>query len=175
MGYNTDFSGEFTITPPLTPERVVYLQRFNETRRVARDFAKTAMRPDGVRALVGLPVGPEGAYFVGMSGVSWTTNEPDVLDYNRPPAGQPSLWCQWRPSNSGAVLAWDEGEKFYEYIAWLEYLIKHFFSRWGHVLNGDVEWTGESVDDRGCIRVRGNRGATAVGRLVYEFDDPNFL
>ena len=65
MGYSTDFFGEFEVTPTLKPEHAAYLRKFTETRRMKRDAAKTAARPDPIREAVGLPVGVEGCYFVG--------------------------------------------------------------------------------------------------------------
>ena len=59
--------------------------------------------------------------------------------------------------NDNNQLVWDEGEKFYEYIEWLEYLIENFFEPLGYVLNGQISWTGEDYDDRGIIAVVNNR------------------
>ena len=40
----------------------------------------------------------------------------------------PGIWCQWVPGpfSSGASLAWDRGEKFYNAAEWMAYLIDHF-------------------------------------------------
>lgn len=38
----------------------------------------------------------------------------------------PGIWCQWVPRAFGSVLAWDEGEKFYNAAEWMAYLIDHF-------------------------------------------------
>lgn len=53
-------------------------------------------------------------------------------------------------------MEWDQNEKFYEYVAWLRYMIDNFFSPAGHKLNGTVEFQGESFDDRGAIVVTDN-------------------
>lgn len=168
MGYTTEFMGSFTIEPPLTPAQVAYLNAFSGTRRVTRDAEKTAQRPDALREAVGLPVGPEGAYFVGEGGYAGQGGGPDIIDGNRPPKGQPGLWCQWVPSEDGTELKWDEGEKFYEYEAWLEYIIEHFMTPWGRTLNGDVEWQGEDRDDIGVLVVRDNVVTTRQGYITYE-------
>lgn len=157
MGYTTDFSGEFKLDRPLSPEHKAYLCQFMETRRMKRDAAVTETRPDPLRLAVGLPIGEEGGYFVGaegMAGQEW--NADDVLDGNTAPAGQPGLWCQWTPDDAGECIEWNGGEKFYNYVEWLEYLVQHFLSVWGYVLNGTVEWQGEDSRDIGRIVVENN-------------------
>lgn len=70
--------------------------------------------------------------------------------------GFPSFWCQWMPSEDGNSIEWDGGEKFYEYTAWLKYIIDHFLEPKGYVLNGKVKWQGEEMDDRGELTVVDN-------------------
>jgi hypothetical protein len=77
-----------------------------------------------------------------------------IIDYNQQPSGQPGLWCQW--NIVGNRLKWDGAEKFYHYVEWLEYLIEHFFKRWGYTLNGEVLWEGEWREDMGKIIVKDN-------------------
>lgn len=188
MGYHTEFGGEFTIDPRLTNEQVQYLHRFRHTCRMRRDERLAAQLPDPERIAVGLPVGHEGAYFVGGTGPFGQDSDESVVDQNTPPGtpdvpgrcsgsewqsayatfceersrriankiAQPGLWCQWAPSEDGSELAWDEGEKFYGYVEWLEYLVHHFFEPWGRKLSGEVWWRGEQDDDRGVIYVRDN-------------------
>ncbi len=55
----------FRAEPPLLPKRVAYLQRFNETRRMKRSVEALEQIPDPVSEAIGLPVGPDSAYFVG--------------------------------------------------------------------------------------------------------------
>jgi hypothetical protein len=87
MGYSTDFFGEFDVTPALTPEHSAYLTAFAGTRRVKRDEKITAAFPDPLREAVGLPVGPEGSYYVGsnVDGFRGQGDSPDILDGNTPP------------------------------------------------------------------------------------------
>ncbi|MGN6107778.1 MAG: hypothetical protein ACTHU0_21910 [Kofleriaceae bacterium] len=61
------------------------------------------------------------------------------------------------PNADGSALLWDQNEKFYEYIPWLEYLITTYLKPWGYTLNGKVTWQGEHMDDRGQITVKNNR------------------
>jgi hypothetical protein len=54
-------------------------------------------------------------------------------------------------------LVWDKGEKFYDYVSWLEYLVSHFFAIWGVELSGTVNWKGSNRGDRGSITIEGDR------------------
>lgn len=81
--------------------------------------------------------------------------------------GMPGYYCQWIPTEDGTGLAWDGNEKFYDYVEWLEYLIKTFLIPWGITCNGDVEWYGEESDDRGIIRVRNNKVKAYEATISY--------
>lgn len=169
----------------LLPEHVAYLKAFCETRRMRRDPEIAAGLPDPVRIAARLPIGPEGGYFVGSTGhmgpspQNHATDRATILEYNLPPAGQPGLWCQWKPGQSydmetrewrdeGKTITWDGGEKFYGYTEWLEYIIEHFLKVWGYALNGSVNWQGEDQEDIGLIEVKGNVIDIKHGRIVYE-------
>lgn len=157
MGYNTDFNGKFKLDRPLTPEHAAYIEAFNQSRRMKRDAKRAEELPDPVRIAAGLPIGPEGAYFVGGGGFMGQENDRSVLDHNGPPSGQPGLWCQWTTDEySHDTIEWDCGEKFYEYEEWLVYIIEHFLQPWGYVLNGEVEWRGEDWNDTGFLVVEDN-------------------
>ena len=156
MGYTTDFVGQFKIEPALKTEDIEFLQKFNDTRRMKR---------------VGLDpkYGVDGEWYCG-SGDAGQGHEDNIVDYNTPPSTQPGLWCQWRPTDDGAYLEWDEGEKFYEYEVWLDYLIENYLKPRGYVLNGTVQWQGESFDDRGALMVKDNVletcGASEIEDLI---------
>lgn len=156
MGYSTDFNGRFELDRPLAPQHKAYLDAFSRTRRMQRDETKTASRPDSLREAVGLPVGVQGGYFVGSTVDLGQEQTDDVTQYNDPPVGQPGLWCQWSPSDDSAAIIWDSGEKFYNYVEWIAYLIDHFLAPWGYVVNGEVDWSGESSGDIGKIVVTDN-------------------
>ena len=68
----------------------------------------------------------------------------------------PDIWCQWRPTEDKTGIEWDDGEKFYDYTEWIEYLIEHFLKPWGYIVNGDVSWDGEESADLGVISVKDN-------------------
>lgn len=153
MGYTTEFEGYFTLTPPLSPAQTKYIKAFSGTRRMQRNPAK--LPPQGTHSEVGLGLGQDGGYFVDGPGFRGQQDTPDVVDHNTPPRGQPGLWCQWACENPGE-LAWNGGEKFYNYAEWLQYLIDHFFEPWGVAVSGEVEWQGNDSDDSGVISVIGN-------------------
>ena len=175
MGYHTDFDGEFSVTPALKPEHLVFLKAFADTRRMQRDSVITGKRPDPIREAAGLPVGPEGGYFVAEGGScgqgDWgfgeARKEAGIVDYNKPPSGQPGLWCQWTPNADGTCIEWDGGEKFYSYTEWITYLIKNFLAPWGYKLNGSVEWNGEDRDDRGRINIENNKVSTQFASVTW--------
>jgi hypothetical protein len=137
----------------LRPEHAAYLKAFSETRRIKRDEAIAAGLPDPIRVAAGLPLGREAGYFVGGEGFHGQLDDDSVIDGNRPPRGQPGLWCQWIPDEDGTAIVWDGVEKFYYYGEWLRYLLKHFLAPWGYVLNGEMKWQGEDESDVGTIVV----------------------
>jgi hypothetical protein len=156
MGYTTYFSGDLEVSPTLAPEHREYLLAFSRTRRMARDPQVAAALPDPCRVASGLPLGEQAAYFVGGEGSFGQGSDPSIVSYNDPPADQPGLWCQWVPTDDGAHIEWDGGEKFYEYTAWLRYLVDNFFGPWEYEISGEVFWEGEDSDDRGIIRATRN-------------------
>lgn len=86
---------------------------------------------------------------------------------------QPGLWCQWEVygDENGMYLKWDEGEKFYNYIEWLKYLINKFFQPWGITLNGEIKWEGEESEDKGIIVVKDNVVKVGTAEITYKFED----
>lgn len=158
MGYTTNFRGEFRISPPLTEEHRAYLTAFAGSRRMLRDAALAGERPDPVREAVGLPVGPDGEFFVGDADNNFgQVHSEDVLEYNRSPVRQPGLWCRWVPNGDGTALVWDGSEKFYDYIPWLEYLVAYLLGPLGYRLNGEVIWFGDGTGDVGRITINDNK------------------
>ncbi|GAB3970754.1 hypothetical protein V1634_22390 [Plantactinospora veratri] len=160
MGYETRFSGQVHIAPPLNAAELRYLTRFAEVRHMHRT---------------------RGPYFVDGGGHAGQDIEPDVLDGSEPPTGQPGLWCQWVPSGDGSALGWDEEEKFYDAERWMAYLIDTFLRpgatlagelaapipgrvypeefaefTFDHVVDGVIEAEGEEPDDRWRLEVREN-------------------
>lgn len=160
MGYHTEFWGSVTVDPPLNDAEIAYLTAFSETRRMDRR---------------------EGPYFVGGSGEFGQGRDSDIIDYNRPPRGQPGLWCQWVPTSGGTEIEWDGGEKFYDSVEWMEYLIEHFlkpgalaknelpFLQANHTVNGEIHAQGGESSDRWKLVVKDNR--VSVVRGSFGWDD----
>lgn len=167
MGYTTEFSGHFTLDKKLLPEHAAYLRQFAHTRRMNRDLAIAATLPDPIRTATDLPIGQGGAYFVGGTGEFGQNRDASVCEGNKPPPGQPGLWCEWVPTADDCGVKCDEGENFYNYVEWLVYLIEHFLKPWGYTLNGEVEWQGEESGDMGKIAVAGNAVTFAHASIGY--------
>ena len=153
MGYTTYFDGQFDLDKPLDDETYEFLVKFNETRRMKRDV------PD--------KYGIEGEFYVNGC-LAGQDVEDNVIDSNKPPSTQPGLWCQWVPTKDKKAIVWDEGEKFYDYIEWIEYLIEKILAPRGYVLNGIVKWEGDDCSDQGKIEITDNVVKIYRGRVVYD-------
>lgn len=165
MGYTTEFEGQLDLTPALNADQIKYLKRFARTRRMKRHSSIAETMQDTKREAVTLPIGIDGEYFVGGLGEGGQNCDHSIIEYNKPPHTQPSLWCQWIPSESGDYIEWDGGEKFYHYIEWLRYIIENFLKPWGIEANGVVHWRGEEFEDNGTITVSSNF-VNVKGQLV---------
>lgn len=169
MGYTTYFDGAFQFDKPVTDELKNYINKFSETRRMMRDNDKIKeLFPNWEELCFNGELGEDGEYFVGGDSYLYFGENKDksIINYNDA-GNQPGLWCRWI-INDNNELVWDEGEKFYNYVEWLEYLIKHFFSPLGYVLEGTVFYDGEDSDDFGKIIVKDNVVKVAYGHRVYE-------
>ena len=67
--------------------------------------------------------------------------------------GSPDGYFQWKPTRNGKGIQWDGGEKFYDYVEWLQWLIDAKLTPWGITLSGQVTYSGESRGDVGILRV----------------------
>jgi hypothetical protein len=150
MGYTTEFEGSFTLNKPLDDETRTFLVKLNETRRMKRK--------------VDSQYGIEGELYVYGSGFAGQDREDNIISYNSPPSTQPSLWCGWRPSDDGTQIEWDGGEKFYEYIPWVKYIINRILAPRGYSLSGIVAYQGEDYEDFGQIVISDNKVGVAVGK-----------
>lgn len=146
MGYTTDFTGQIEVSPPLNDEEIEYLKKFSETRRMSCE---------------------QGPYYVDRGGLFGQDHEDGISNYNSPPAGQPSLWCQWVPTDDGQHIEWNGTEKFYCSVEWMQYLMDHFIGPTPlaapeldflqpHTLNGEITAQGEEYDDRWVLKVENN-------------------
>ena len=158
MGYDSTFDGHFTIDPPLNHAEFSYLISFNDSRRVTWHDGRSG-------APLKVSGGP-GAY-----------NDRQLADHNRPPPGQPGLWCKWTPMGPDRdMIEWDGNEKFYDSAEWIAYLIDHLLGpkarpfidlhvgedkrladfTCDHVVNGIVYVQGEDDNDTWRIVVKDN-------------------
>jgi len=150
------FEGSFKVTPILSIGHATYLRSFSRTRHMLRDAEKAEKLTDVLRAEVHLPIGDDGEYYVGSSDQKEIQHaNSSILDVNKHPRSQPSLWCDWEPNREGTEIVWNGQEKARCYVEWLAYLINNFMQRWGYVLNGSVSF--RDVDDEtGIIVVKDN-------------------
>jgi len=178
MGYTTDFSGQFDLSRKLTEDEASFLKMFAETRRMSRDPEKVLAlkgKERNIKCLallnrLGLELGPNAENYCG-TGMCGQDHDPSIKEYNgswgEEPTPFPSLWCQWVPTEDNMGLEWDDGEKFYEYVKWIEYLIEHFLTPWGIKVNGSVEWDGEERGDLGLIKVVDSVVTKSYGFISY--------
>ena len=170
MGYSTYFYGSLEFNKPVEEWLVEYINKFGYVRRMKRDPEKIKeIFPDWKEKCFNGELGVDGGYFVGGDGFMGQDKDESVIEHNYPPTGQPGLWCQWIINKDH--LEWDGGEKFYNYIEWLEYLIAHFFEPLGYKLNGDIEWQGEDYEDFGTIHVVDNEVTEQYGIRVTSMKD----
>jgi hypothetical protein len=173
MGYTTDFSGSFDLDKKLTDDQAKYLFMFSGTRRMKRDPKKLVKDPNVNKECLELlkklnfDIGHEADLYCGDES-DMGQDQIGVIDYNNHPTSQPSLWCQWVPTSDLKGIEWDSGENFYEYIKWIEYIIKTFLKPWKLKLNGKVTWYGESSHDTGKIIINNNNVTIKEGKIIYE-------
>ena len=157
MGYTTDFEGRFELDHELTDELYEYLSTFAEVRHIKRNNEKIKeLFPDWQEHCLCMGLGVDGEYFVRDDGDFGQSRDDSIINYNMPSDSQPGLWCQWIPTPDKKHIEWNGGEKFYNYIEWLDYIIVNFLEPNNYLLNGEVKWQGESSNDYGIIIVTNN-------------------
>jgi hypothetical protein len=62
-------------------------------------------------------------------------------------------YCQWQLTKDCRGIEWDHGEKFYNYVEWLQYLIDNVLTPHDVTLSGSVNYSGEEADDNGVLVV----------------------
>lgn len=150
MGYTTEFRGAFEFGDKKPDKEMTdFINKFSSSRRMARNCT-TIVNYDKEwekNCFFG-KLGTEGEWYVGDC-------QESIKDYNMPPRNQPGLWCDWVIEDG--KLVWNDSEKFYNYVEWLEYMIKNFFQPKGYVLNGEMKFQGEDFYDRGKIVIVNNK------------------
>lgn len=170
MGYTTWFTGSFQFNKPVTDGLKEYINEFSSIRHMKRDVEKIKeIYHDWEKKCFLKNLGIDGEFFIGGND-DYGRVDKSVLDHNRPGGSCPELWCQWIIDENGD-LVWDEGEKFYGYVEWLEYLIDNFFQPCGYILNGEVNFQGEDDDDFGIIKVTDNKVEVSYGMRIMSIGD----
>lgn len=142
MGYTTDFWGKYELDRPLDDKTWTFLRKLSETRRMKRH--------------VDPKYGVEGEFYVDGKGLLGQDSDDTVVNYNYPPKTQPSLWCNWTPTEDKKHIAWNQAEKFYKYDRWLIYIIEKILKPRGYILNGAIKWQGEDLAGQGYLVVIDN-------------------
>jgi hypothetical protein len=138
MGYTTDFAGEWTLNKPLDDFTYNFLRNLSDTRRMGRTVSEDKY-------------GIEGEFYIEDLEDSGQRLNPNIIDYNRPPITQPGLWCDWKPTEDRKYIEWNQSEKFYYYIEWIEYILSKILLPLGYKLDGTIDWRGEDFYDTGEI------------------------
>lgn len=101
-------------------------------------------------------------------------DDPSVCNqFTDTPETVPSSYMQWVSNDDGTGLVWDGNEKFYDYIHWLRWLVKHFFKPRGIELNGTIQWRGEEFDDVGVITAEESKITTKKLEVKNQVECPN--
>ena len=76
--------------------------------------------------------------------------------------GQPGGWCGWRPAKDGTGILWDDSEKFYYSVEWMQYIIDLLPE---HQFSGEIAAQGEEMSDRWILQVK--------HRMAVKLDHPS--
>lgn len=174
MAFGMTWRGHLLLDRPLSSAQRKYLYAFHQVHRARADEAQLALRPDLLRTAVGLPVGPEGAYYVGLELEFEDPVRALAMVEQEPPVGQPSLLCPWMPTEDGHELILDKRHDCVRILEWLQYLLTHFLIPWGYVLNGELHVMAKIEEDLDCsvIRVEENVVSVATQQLDGSFGGP---
>ena len=155
MGYTTNFSGDFSVDKPLDDATYALLKGLASTRRMKRKGLDPAV------------YGVDGEFYYKEGSDMGQEHDDNIVDYNTPPSTQPGLWLQWTPLDDRITIEWDGGEKFYNYVEWLEYIVDKILAPRGYKLSGEVYWDGEDSEDKGKITVKNNKIVAKQAHFSY--------
>ncbi|CAG7653192.1 hypothetical protein PAESOLCIP111_06720 [Paenibacillus solanacearum] len=169
MGHNTIFEGQFLLNKPLDEETYKLLFNLSDTRRLSRNIEVISKQENISVSEALTKYGEEGEFYfsnepnhVLVGGILKRVKDETVLERNRPPKSQPSLWCCWAPIENRTAIAWNGQDKFYNSLEWIEYIIERILKPRSYVLNGEIECFGEGLNDNWRINIKNNK--------VYKFD-----
>lgn len=159
MGYYSTLTGEILTDKKLDTKTFHLLDGLFKTRRMKRS---------GLPAIYGI----DGEFFCEDKldyGQTKTPSKGVIVDYNRPPAEQPSLWCPFKVLENG-FKAPDEEGKHYETLEWTIYLIKNILEPRSYICNGIIEREGEESGDFEKILVNNNKVYQSTALIVFSDD-----
>lgn len=117
MGTTTWYAGQFVMNKKLDASTQAFLIHLAQTKRMKRH------------------VNPR---IYGVEGEFYVLDDHEGVISDSPPVTQPGRWLHWIPTQDGLGLKWDGGEKFYEDVAWLEYLLERVLKGRGYTFSGIV-------------------------------------
>lgn len=92
-------------------------------------------------------------------------------DSHEQPKESPGGYCQWELTKDRTGLKWDNGEKFYDYVPWAQYIVDHVLKPAGVGLSGSVSFAGEDVEDRGVLTVENGIVQSLASQAVADTID----
>lgn len=169
MGYTTDFWGSVSIDKPVDEDTFNLVTGICRTRRMKRDPQKLAKRLKMTKKEVLEKYGAECQFYFEEKDFenAGQAQRPEIVEFNRPPCDQPSLWCQWQLMEDRQTIEWDGGEKFYNYVEWMEYLVDKILEPQGYIVNGEINWQGEDSNDKGKLVVVNNEVEVRDALIFY--------
>lgn len=82
--------------------------------------------------------------------------EKNILDWLSDTETDISWYCQREVSNDWLSLEWDWWEKFYDYVEWMEIIMRKYLTPRWVLANGKIQWQGEEIWDIWLINVEDN-------------------
>ncbi|KAI9244948.1 hypothetical protein BDA99DRAFT_577012 [Phascolomyces articulosus] len=184
MGYQTDFEGAIKITPTLPTEVIDTINSLAEYRNNtdgdgdASSFDGTIHHLQGESDTHNKEDHMNNDSFLPLSKISLRLGRVSQV---------PSFWCDWHLVNrqkqqdefnkrkeEETVLVWNNAEKFYEYMYWLQYMIDfvtlYAIEQHGIQIerfDGSITWKGEERegdDDNGDYSTSVDRGTLSIYR-----------
>lgn len=162
MGYSTDFFGKFQLDKKLTYDQAKYLRLYSKTRHYRRQGNASDLMNK-----LNIPFGEDGEFFAEEDEVN-PRYRFSIINYNDPPGDCPGLWCDWAPTEDNLGIEWNGSEKFYNYVDWLNFILKNFLTPWGYNLTGYVRFQGENKSDKGYIRIKNNFAYIDLENLIFD-------
>lgn len=140
MGYSRDYIGKMESDRVMDMEDIVFLDGLFSTRRMKRE---------GLHEGYGI----DGEFYVYAKPFDMNIDS-SVVNQNKPPRTQPSLWCDMELLEDNRTIVWSGVEKTYKFQEWLEYIIKVLGDK--YTFNGRFEYQGEDCLDSGMIAIVDN-------------------